>query len=319
MEKRRLGQSDIEVAPLVLGTNVFGWTVDERGSFRILDMFCEGGFTAIDTADSYSVWVEGNRSESEKIIGRWLRARGRRDDVRILTKVGSDIGQGRKDLSAAWIEQAVEGSLRRLQTDVIDLYQAHWFDPAVTHEETLGAYDRLIAAGKVRWIGCSNFNAENLSDALAASAEHGLARYQTVQNELNLCSPAAHDAALHALMAKHDVSGLAYYSLAAGFLTGKYRSVEDIAGHPRAKSLQRYFEARGLRILDSLAAVASGRGVAQAEVAIAWVIAQPQIAAALASATSPDQLKTLMSGARLRLEPGELALLDEARQLPDAG
>ena len=309
---RKLGRTDLEIQPLVFGANVLGWTMDEATSFRVLDAYVDGGFTAIDTADSYSRWVPGNDSESEKIIGRWLHARGNRDRVLVLTKVGSDMGQGKRDLSAAWIEQAVEGSLRRLQTDYIDLYQSHWPDPTVSHEETLRAYDRLIQAGKVRHIGCSNFDAALLAQAQSVAEDLGLARYETVQNELNLYSRSAYEGPVQDFVVKNGLSALSYFSLASGFLTGKYRSVADLAGRPRGTWLEKYFDDRGLRILAALDEVAGARGVQQAEVAIAWINAQPGVAAAIASATSLEQLDVLMRAARLRLTDAELARLNEA-------
>ena len=309
---RKLGRTDLEIQPLVFGANVLGWTMDEATSFRVLDAYVDGGFTAIDTADSYSRWVPGNDSESEKILGRWLHARGNRDRVLVLTKVGSDMGQGKRDLSAAWIEQAVEGSLRRLQTDYIDLYQSHWPDPTVSHEETLRAYDRLIQAGKVRHIGCSNFDAALLAQAQSVAEDLGLARYETVQNELNLYSRSAYEGPVQDFVVKNGLSALSYFSLASGFLTGKYRSVADLAGRPRGTWLEKYFDDRGLRILAALDEVAGARGVQQAEVAIAWINAQPGVAAAIASATSLEQLDVLMRAARLRLTDAELARLNEA-------
>lgn len=310
--KRSLGRTDLNIDPLVFGTNVIGWTVDEETSFRLLDAFVAEGFNALDTADSYSRWAAGNDSESEKIIGRWMKVRGNRDRVLVFTKVGSDMGQGKKDLSAAWIERAVEDSLRRLQTDYIDLYQSHWYDPTVTHEETLIAYDRLIRAGKVRHIGCSNFDAGNLADALATATKNGLPRYETVQNELNLYSRASYQGAVQNFVVENGMSALAYFSLASGFLTGKYRSIADLEGRPRAKWLERYFDDRGQRILAALDAVAVERGVSHSAVALGWVNAQPGIAAAIASATNIDQLAALVQGARLRLSSEELAHLDTA-------
>lgn len=310
--KRRLGRTDLETAPLVFGTNVIGWTADEETSFRLFDAFVAEGYTALDTADSYSRWAAGNDSESEKIIGRWLKARGNRDRVLVFTKVGSDMGQGKKDLSAAWVERAVEDSLRRLQTDYIDLYQSHWYDPTVTHEETLTAYDRLIRAGKVRHIGCSNFDAGNLADALSTALERGLPHYETVQNELNLHSRASYQGAVQDFVVENGMSALSYFSLASGFLTGKYRSVADLEGRPRAKWLERYFDDRGERILEALDQIAEMRGVPHASIAIAWVNAQPGIAAPVASATTLEQLGVLIQGARLSLSKAELALLNEA-------
>ncbi|MFA7437677.1 aldo/keto reductase [Castellaniella sp.] len=309
---RKLGRTDLEIQPLVFGGNVLGWTMDEATSFRVLDAFVDAGFTAIDTADSYSRWVPGNDSESEKIIGRWLSARGNRDRIHVFTKVGSDMGQGKKDLSASWIEQAVEGSLRRLQTDYIDLYQSHWPDPSVAPEETLRAYDRLIQAGKVRYIGCSNFDAAQLAQSQSVASKLGLARYETVQNELNLYSRSAYEGPVQDFVVENGLSALSYFSLASGFLTGKYRSAADLADRPRGGWLKKYFDDRGLRILAVLDALAAARGVQQAAIAIAWINAQPGVAAAIASATSLDQLDVLISAARLKLTDAEVGRLDEA-------
>ena len=211
MPNGRLGRTDIEIAPLVLGTNVVGWTADERTSFEVLDAFVAEGFTAIDTADAYSRWVPGNDSDSEKIIGRWMKARGNRAKVHVFAKVGSDMGQGRKDLSAKWILEEVENSLKRLQTDYIDLYQSHWPDPTVEHEETLSAYDKLIKAGKVRHIGASNYDAKLLAAALKVSDEKGLPRYQTLQNEFNLYTREKYEGAVQDLVVKEGLSCIPYY------------------------------------------------------------------------------------------------------------
>ena len=312
MTPRRLGQTDIAIAPFVLGTNSLGWTADEATSFAILDAFVAEGFSAIDTADSYSRWVPGNDSESERIIGRWVKARGNRDKVHIFTKVGSDIGQGRIDLSARWIEQAVEGSLRRLQTDYIDLYQSHWPDPTVTHEETLGAYARLIEAGKVRYIGASNYDAALLSGALATSREKGLPRYQTLQNAYNLYTRDQYEGAVQDLVLAEGLSLIPYYSLAAGFLTGKYRSEADLGQSPRGRGVARYLDDKGRRILAALDTVAESTGAALAEIALAWISAQPGVVGPLASASSVTQLESLARGARLALGAEHLALLTEA-------
>ena len=306
---RRLGQTDIEIEPLVLGTNVVGWTADERTSFAIFDAFVAAGFSAIDTADSYSRWVPGNDSDSEKIIGRWMKARGNRDRVRIFTKVGSDMGQGRKDLSAKWIEQAVEGSLTRLQTDYIDLYQSHWPDRTVGQEETLGAYDRLVKAGKVRFIGCSNYDAALLTEALAISRSMGLPRYQTVQNEYNLYARDKYEGPVQDIVVREGLSLIPYYSLAAGFLTGKYRSKADLGKSPRGAGIAKYLDAKGLRILSALD---KSTGAAHAEIALAWINAQPGVAAPIASATSVGQLESLVRGARLTLTPDHVRLLTDA-------
>lgn len=312
MTLRRLGHTDIEIAPLVFGANVIGWTADEATSFSLLDAFVDGGFTAIDTADSYSRWVPGNDSDSEKIIGRWLKARGNRDKVHLFTKVGSDMGQGKTDLSAKWIAESVEGSLRRLQTDHIDLYQSHWPDPTVNHEETLEAYDRLIAAGKVRFIGASNYDAALLSAALAAADARGLPRYQTLQNEYNLYTRDRFEGPVQELVLREGLSVITYYSLASGFLSGKYRSKDDLGQSPRGKGIAKYLDDRGMRILAALDTVADRTGAAHSEIALAWIAAQPGVAAPIASATSLAQMQSLMNGARLTLAPDDLALLTAA-------
>src|SRR5690606_1906136 len=242
---RRLGKTDIEIAPLVFGTNVIGWTADEPTSFALLDAFLDEGFSAIDTADIYSRWVPGNDSDSEKIIGRWLKARGNRDKVHLFTKVGSDMGQGKTDLSAKWIEQAVEASLTRLQTDYIDLYQSHWPDPTVGHDETLEAYDRLIKAGKVRYIGASNYDETLLAEALAVSDAKGLPRYQTLQNEYNLYTRDKFEGAVQDLVLREGLSLIPYYALAAGFLTGKYRTKADLGQGPRGRSVEKFLNEKG--------------------------------------------------------------------------
>jgi len=297
----------------VLGTNVAGWTADEKTCFAVFDAFLDAGFTALDTADVYSRWVPGNDSDSEKIIGRWLKARGNRDKVLIFTKVGSDMGQGHRDLSAKWIVAEVETSLKRLQTDHIDLYQSHWPDPNTPQEETLRAHDQLVQAGKVRFIGTSNQDVALLSEALAISARDGLARYQTIQNEFNLYTRDKFEGALQDLCVREEVSGIHYYGLAAGFLTGKYRSAADAAKSPRGESVvKKYLDARGLKLLAALDEVASRTGAAQSEIALAWVAAQPAVAAPIASAISVEQLHGLIRGARLTLAPEDLALLTEA-------
>ena len=313
MTKRRLGRSELFIEPLVLGTNVVGWTADEPTSFAIFDAYLAQGFNAIDTADSYSRWVPGNDSESERIIGRWIKARGNRDKVLVFTKVGSDMGQGHRDLSAKWITEEVESSLRRLQTDYIDLYQSHWFDPNVPQQETLEAYDRLVKAGKVRFIGTSNHDATQLGDALAISQREGIARYQTLQNEYNLYVRDKFEGAVQDLCVKEEVSGIHYYGLAAGFLTGKYRTAEDAAKSPRGKGVvDKYLNDKGLKILAALDEIAARTGAALGEIALAWVAAQPGVAAPIASATSVEQVESLARGARLELSAADLALLSAA-------
>jgi aryl-alcohol dehydrogenase-like predicted oxidoreductase len=256
--------------------------------------------------------VPGNDSESEKIIGRWMKARGNRSKVHIFTKVGSDMGQGKKDLSAKWILEEVEASLKRLQTDYIDLYQSHWPDPTVRQEETLSAYDKLISEGKVRHIGASNYDAPLLAEALKLSQEKGLPRYQTLQNEFNLYTRDKYEGAVQDLVVKEGLSCICYYSLAAGFLTGKYRSEKDLGKSPRGKGAAKYLDEKGKHILAALDKVAGSTGAAHAEIALAWINAQPGIAAPIASATSVRQLQSLVRGARLTLSEEDEKLLTDA-------
>ena len=312
MTPRPLGQSGISIPPLMLGSNVFGWTADEAASFAVLDAFVAEGFTAIDTADVYSRWVPGNDSESERIIGRWMKARGNRDRMVIATKVGSDMGQGRRDLRASWIVKAVEGSLSRLQTDVIDLYQTHWPDPATPEEETLGAYDTLLKAGKIRAIGCSNYDTALLGNALELSDAKGFPRYQTVQNEYNLLNRSAYEGAVQDMVVANHMGAIPYYSLASGFLTGKYRTEADFGQSARGAGMSRFLNPRGLKILAAMDAVAARTNAAHAEIALAWIIAQPGITAPIASATSVRQLESLARGARLVLSAEDLAELTKA-------
>ncbi len=313
MTKRRLGRSELFIEPLVLGTNVVGWIMDEATSFQVFDAYLASGFNAIDTADSYSRWVPGNDSDSEKIIGRWMKARGNRDKVLVFTKVGSDMGQGHKDLSGKWIIEEVENSLRRLQTDYIDLYQSHWPDPNTPIAETLAAYDTLIKAGKVRYIGTSNQDAAMLSEALAVSKANGLPRYETLQNEYNLYTREKFEGPVQDLCVAEEISGIHYYGLASGFLTGKYRTAADAAKSPRGGGVVgKYLNERGLAILAALDQVAADHGVEPGEAALAWVAAQPAVAAPIASATSVAQLESLVRGARLTLTARDLALLNAA-------
>ncbi len=313
MTKRRLGRSELFIEPLVLGTNVVGWTMDEATSFEVFDAYLDAGFNAIDTADSYSRWVPGNDSDSEKIIGRWMKARGNRDKVLVFTKVGSDMGQGHKDLSGKWIIEEVENSLRRLQTDYIDLYQSHWPDPSTPIAETLSAYDTLIKAGKVRYIGTSNQDAAMLTEALAVSKANGLPRYETLQNEYNLVTRDKFEGPVQDLCVAEEVSGIHYYGLASGFLTGKYRSADDAGKSPRGGGVVgKYLNERGLRILAALDQVAADHKAELGQVALAWVGAQPGVAAPIASATSVEQLHALVRGATLTLNARDLALLEAA-------
>lgn len=313
MQKRRLGQTDLSIAPLVLGGNVFGWTADEKTSFDLLDRFAGAGLNAIDTADAYSRWVPGHKGgESETIIGKWMKGRGNRDKIVVVTKVGSDMGQGKKDLSAAHIERAVEASLKRLQTDVIDLYLSHWPDPTTPYEETLGAYEKLLADGKVRHIGASNLDAGQLRAALDVASLRGLPRYSVLQPEYNLYDRSSFDGPLRDLCAAEDIGVITYFALAKGFLSGKYRSEADLGKSARGGGVKAYLNARGMRILAALDTVAARHSAKQAEVALAWVMAQPGITAPIASATTLDQVDSLVRAASLKLSAEDIAALDKA-------
>jgi len=313
MDKRQLGNTDIRVAPLMFGGNVFGWTLDERRSFEILDAFVAAGFEFIDTADVYSRFIPGNRGgESETVLGNWMKARGNRDRIVLATKAGMDMGEGRKGLSKAWLQRAVEDSLRRLQTDYIDLYQAHMDDAETPLEETLDAFAGLIRQGKVRAIGASNYGAARLSEALATSDRLGLPRYQSLQPLYNLIDRAAYEAELEAVCAREQLGVLPYFALASGFLTGKYRSAADLAGSSRGDFVKHHLNERGLRILGALDRVAADYSATPARVALAWLIARPTVTAPIASATSLAQLDELVKATALKLDGQALALLDQA-------
>ncbi|ESR26003.1 aldo/keto reductase [Lutibaculum baratangense] len=314
MQSHPLGRSDLSIAPLVFGGNVFGWTADERTSHDLLDRFVDRGFNAVDTADVYSRWVEGHEGgESETVIGSWLKAnKGKRERIVLFTKVGSDMGQGRKGLSGQRIAEAVDASLTRLKTDFIDLYFSHFPDPSVAHDETLRAYEKLIKAGKVRALGASNYDAELLSGALSASAEQDLPRYEVIQPEYNLHNRKDLEGPLLDLARKEEIGVVTYFSLASGFLSGKYRSKEDLQGASRAGMVEKYLDERGMRILDALDEVSKAHGAEPAEVAIAWIIARDGVTAPIASATSRDQLESLFKAAELQLTPEDMTRLDEA-------
>jgi aryl-alcohol dehydrogenase-like predicted oxidoreductase len=316
MEMRRLGRSELSVSPLCFGGNVIGWTVDEASSFRLLDAFLDAGFNFVDTADVYSAWKPGNRGgESEAIIGRWMRERGNRDRVIVATKVGSEMGPGKKGLSAAYIREAAEASLRRLGTDRIDLYQSHQDDAGTPLEETLGAYGDLIAAGKVRVIGASNYDGKRLREALEVSARSGLPRYESLQPGYNLYDRAAFEGELEAICRGNEIGVIPYLSLASGFLTGKYRSESDTAGRARGGRVARYLDERGFRILAALDAVAAEHGATPAQVALAWLMTRPGLTAPIASATTPEQLGELVAAVDLRLDPAAIRRLDEASRV----
>ena len=310
MKKRKLGNSGMEVAPLALGGNVFGWTADEPTSFRLLDAFVAAGCNLIDTADIYSAWVPGNKGgESETVLGKWLKRRGNRSKVLIATKVGKEMGPDRKGLSRSYILRAAEDSLRRLQTDCIDLYQSHADDPGAPLEDTLEAYAQLIRQGKVRAIGASNYTAERLTQALDVSTWAGYPSYQCLQPLYNLYDRADYETELEPLCREKGVGVIPYFSLASGFLTGKYRTEKDLANRSRGEFVKKYLNDRGFRILDALDQVAGQSHSVPAAVALAWLIARPSVTAPIASATSLDQLTDLIEATKLELDPSSIELL----------
>lgn len=314
MDRRRLGNSDIEIAPLVFGGNVFGWTADEPTSFALLDAFVDAGFSAIDTADVYSRWLPMHRGgESETVIGNWIRRRGRSDDLVIITKVGMDMGEGRDGLSRDHIMRSVDESLSRLGRGHIDMYMAHRDDADTPLDETLEAFSRLVDAGKVRCLAASNYGGDRLRAALDASRRAGLHRYECLEPSYNLYDRAGFETDLAPLCLSENIGVIPYYGLASGFLTGKYRSRADAGKSVRgAGVVGKYLSARGLRILAALDEVAARQDATPAQVALAWLMAQPAVAAPIASATSLDQLSEIMASARLALDAGSLRLLDEA-------
>jgi aryl-alcohol dehydrogenase-like predicted oxidoreductase len=313
MEKRKLGNSGIEVAPLALGGNVFGWTVDEPTGFKLLDAFVDAGFNLIDTADVYPKWAPGCKGgESETLIGKWLERSGRRNDVIIATKVGMELAPDRKGLAKDYILRSAEESLRRLRTDRIDLYQSHKDDPETPLQETLGAYEQLIREGKVRAIGASNYSAERLRKALEVSEKNGLPRYESLQPQYSLAERAGYEAELEPLCREKNLGVITYFSLASGFLTGKYRSEADLGKSERGKSVKKYLNERGFGILAALDSVAKRLNSTPARVAIAWLITRPGVTAPIASATSLDQLNDLVEAAKLKLDAAAVEQLNQA-------
>lgn len=314
MQLKPLGRSGLQVSPLAFGGNVFGWTVDEAMSFRLLDAWLDAGFNFVDTADVYSAWAPGHvGGESETIIGKWLRQSGKRGRVVLATKVGKPMGEGKKGLRAAYIKEAVDASLKRLQTDHIDLYQSHDDDTDTPLEESLGAFADLIRAGKVRAIGASNYTAPRLAEALDVAERAGLPRYESLQPLYNLYDRKVYEEALEPLCLERGVGVINFYALAAGFLTGKYRTAEDASKSKRGTSTTgKYLNPRGLRILDALDAAAQAHGATPGQIAIAWQIARPSITAPIASATSLAQLAELEKAATLKLDAETIARLDAA-------
>ena len=313
MKTRKLGGSGLEVSPICLGGNVFGWTADEPASFAILDAFVGAGFNFVDTADVYSRWVPGHKGgESETVLGHWFKRSGHRKKVILATKVGIELAPDKKGLSKAYILREVEDSLQRLQTDYIDLYQSHTDDASVPLEETLEAYDQLIKQGKVRAIGASNYKAERLAEAFKIAKQHGLPRYECLQPHYNLCERAAYEKELEPLCLKEGLGVIPYFALASGFLTGKYRSESDLAKGPRGQMVKKYLDERGFRILAALDEVAKKLHSTPGKVAIAWLIARPSITAPIASATNVEQLKELVDAANLQLDPASIQALNQA-------
>jgi aryl-alcohol dehydrogenase-like predicted oxidoreductase len=313
MQTRNLGATDLAIVPVVFGGNVFGWTVDEARSYELLDAFVDRGFNCIDTADVYSAWVPGNEGgESETIIGKWLKQTGKRDQVVLLTKVGFEMKSGGKGLAKKYILEAVEQSLKRLQTDVIDLYQSHTDDQSVPLEETLEAYAQLIDEGKVRYIGASNYKGARLAEAVDLAEREKLPAYKTLQPEYNLYDRQGYEQDLAPVAEKYGLGVIPYFSLASGFLTGKYQSAEDAKGKNREARVQKYFDERGMKILKALKQVSEETGAEQAAVSLAWLLAQPTITAPIASATNTAQLEALFAAVELRLTAAQLVLLTDA-------
>ncbi|MBA2612029.1 MAG: aldo/keto reductase [Bacteroidetes bacterium] len=312
MQKRKLGNTDITTLPLAFGGNVFGWTINEKISFELLDQYVASGFTLIDTADVYSRWASGIGGESETIIGNWMKLRKNRNKVNIATKVGMDMGQGKIDISKKYILKAVEDSLKRLQTDRIDLYQSHKDDETTPVEETLDAYAQLVKEGKIRWIGASNFTPARLKDSLAASKKYNLPRYETLQPIYNLYNREEFEKELLAICVEHNIGVINYYALAAGFLTGKYRSENDISKSVRGAGAHRYMNERGFKILKAMDEVAAEKKTSLAAISVAWLIAQPGVTAPIASATNAEQLQIILKATELSLDSTTIAFLNLA-------
>jgi len=313
MHKRQMGKTGIEVAPFAFGGNVFGWTIDKETSFKVLDAFVDAGFNFIDTADVYSTWVPGNKGgESEAIIGQWLKSRGHREKMVIATKVGMEMDSGRKGLKAAYIISAVEDSLKRLQTDYIDLYQSHRDDMETSQEETLSAYARLVKDGKVRVIGASNFTEKRLRESLHISEKMDYPSYVTLQPKYNLYDRAEFESELEPLCLEKGIGVIPYYSLASGFLTGKYRSKEDVKLSARGEKATSYLTERGLRILAALDDLAIDYQVKPATIAMAWLMHRKSILAPIASATNVDQLHDLTKAVDIKFTTVEIEKLDFA-------
>ncbi|MBF9000395.1 aldo/keto reductase [Vibrio nitrifigilis] len=317
MKTTALGTTGLDIVPLVFGGNVFGWTIDEKTSFDILDCFIDQGFNAIDTADVYSSWAPGNKGgESETIIGNWLAARpGMRDKIKLFTKVGSDLEQpGKKGLSKRWIIQAIDESLARLKTDYVDLYFSHWPDEGTPYEETLRAYEQLLKEGKIRSVGASNLNAAQLGETVNVAKANNLPTYQVLQPEYNLYDRDGFNPELQALCLKENIGVVTYYSLASGFLSGKYRSTDDLKKSARGEGIAKYLDAKGQAILKALDTIAEAHNAEPAQVAIAWLIAQDAVTAPIASATKRSHIENFRKAVDLKLSNEEIAILTKAGQ-----
>ncbi len=313
VNKRILGKSDLQVSPIAFGGNVFGWTLDQQQSFRILDAFAGAGFNFIDTADTYSTWVPGNTGgESETIIGQWLKQRGKRDDLIIATKLGGDLGDGKKGLSARYIPEAVEASLKRLETDYIDLYQSHYDDPETPVEETMEALNALIKDGKVRYIGTSNLSPDRIAQSNRFAADNGLRGYVSLQPLYNLYDRQKFETEYLPLVQAEGLAVIPFYALASGFLSGKYRSEDDFGKSPRGGGMKKYLDERGFRILEALDRISAESGAPLAQISLAWQLYKPAITAPIASATNEQQLNDLIAAASLGLTTEQVAQLDEA-------
>lgn len=322
MKKRRIGNTALEVAPLAFGCNVFGWTADEAMSFKLLDAFVDAGLDLIDTADVYPVWHPGNvGGESEAIIGNWLKKSNKRNKVTVATKVGMKMapGLGCESLSIDYIMKSVEDSLKRLQIDTIDLYQAHNDDPNTPLEETMEAFDQLIKQGKVRAIGASNYKRDRLKEALAVSKQHGFARYECLQPEYNLYDREDYENNLEKLCSDENLGVISYFSMARGFLSGKYKSKADLDQSPRGKGVEKYMNDRGFKIIEALHTVAAEYNSTPAQVSLAWLIARPSITAPIASASKMEQMPDIIKAAQLELKPEAVELLNKASAYETAG
>lgn len=311
MEKVSLGQTDLQIYPVAFGGNVFGWTLDEKQSFEILNGFTGAGFNFIDTADVYSRWKPGNSGgESETIIGKWMKEKKNRHEIILTTKVGSDMGDGKKGLKKDYILKAVEGSLKRLQTDYLDLYQTHFDDEATPVQETLEAYEKLVKDGKIRWIGTSNMSPERIKESLETSEKQNLPAYKTLQPHYNLYFRENYETNLEPIVKDFGLGVFTYYSLESGFLTGKYRSKEDLDKSPRGGGMEKYFNDRGMQILTALDKVSKENNATPAAVSLAWLIQHPTVTAPIVSATSLKQLDSIIQAPKLKLDNNTIEFLN---------